>query len=79
MACGVPSRAEHSVSSVNPRWPHWLQGAAYIRINPRRSPRVTASVRLDAVSFPITDATWNFTVCSEIANFHAISLLAAPS
>ena len=36
-------------------------------------------MRLPACSFPRIEATWNFTVCSEIPSFQAIVLLAAPS
>lgn len=35
-------------------------------INPRRKPRLTASVRLAAPSFVEIDEMWNFTVCSLI-------------
>ncbi len=35
---------------------------AYTCNNPRRSARRTASVRFAAPSFPLIDATWNFTV-----------------
>ena len=37
-------------------------------MTPRRSPRCTASVRVDTPSLPKIDARWNFTVCSLIAS-----------
>ena len=39
----------------------------------------TASVRVEAPSFPKMEATWNFTVCSEIDKRPAISLLPSPA
>ncbi len=42
------------------------------------SPKATASVLLAAPSLPRMDATWNFTVCSEIASRAAISLFPSP-
>src|SRR6266446_6024139 len=39
----------------------------------------TASVRVEAPSFPNMEATWNFTVCSEIDKRPAISLLPSPA
>ena len=38
-----------------------------------------ASVRLRACSFPVTEATWNLAVCTEMSSARAITLLEAPS
>ena len=40
---------------------------------------MTASVRLAAPSFPMMEATWNFTVWSEMPRREAISLFEYPS
>jgi hypothetical protein len=50
-----------------------------IGISPRRIPRVTASVRVEAPSLSRIELMWNLTVCSEIPRRAAISLLTAPS
>ena len=42
-------------------------------------PSVTASVRLEVPSFPKIEATWNFTVCSEMPRVDAISRLLRPA
>ena len=48
-------------------------------MRPRRTARRTASVRLAAPSLPPIDATWNFTVWSEMPSRAAIALLDRPS
>jgi len=50
-----------------------------IGISPRRIPRVTASVRVEAPSLSRIELMWNLTVCSEIPRRAAISLLTSPS
>src|SRR2546427_1063124 len=50
-----------------------------IGISPRRIPRVTASVRVEASSLSRIELMWNLTVCSEIPRRAAISLLTSPS
>ena len=47
-------------------------------IKPRRSPRLTASVRLDAPSLLEIDEIWNFTVWSLICSLRAMSLFDRP-
>src|SRR6266853_2854581 len=50
-----------------------------IGISPRRIPRVTASVRVEAPSLSRIELMWNLTVCSEMPRRAAISLLTSPS
>jgi hypothetical protein len=51
----------------------------YSRISPCLMPRVTASVRLEALSLAKMEPTWNFTVCSEMPRRQAMVLLPKPS
>src|SRR5207247_10384020 len=49
----------------SPRLDHLDRGGQIIS-SPCRTPMVTASVRLRALSFTKMEAMWNLTVCSEI-------------
>ena len=53
--------------------------AGQIISSPCRTPMVTASVRLRALSFTKMEAMWNLTVCSEIPSRAAMILLPSPS
>lgn len=48
-------------------------------ITPCRMPRVTASVRLDALSLVKIEPRWNLTVCSEMPRRQAMALFPKPS
>src|SRR6266568_3711859 len=50
-----------------------------IGISPRRIPRVTASVRVEAPSLSRIELMWNLTVCSEMPRRAGIYLLTSPS
>ena len=52
---------------------------AQIMIRPRRTPIVTASVRLPALSLAKIEAMWNLTVWFEMRSRTAMALLPSPS
>ncbi len=62
----------------SPRLDHLDRGGQIIS-SPCRTPMVTASVRLRALSFTKMEAMWNLTVCSEIPSRAAMILLPSPS
>src|SRR5215467_8575233 len=80
--CQRPSTSPKSVhpqSEVIDRTNHPEGQRIQMGISPRRIPRVTASVRVEAPSLSRIELMWNLTVCSEMPRRVPISLLASPS
>src|SRR5215469_16145482 len=74
-----PPKSVHPQSEVIDRTNHPEGQRIQMGISPRRIPRVTASVRVEAPSLSRIELMWNLTVCSEMPRRVPISLLASPS